>query len=84
MPLECNCTRLGQVPFSPREALNQGLKSKVGLTKAAALRTLNIHGCAVVAPPEHAPLRAPVLLDLLTTLLSHSTVGFRHMESGRY
>jgi hypothetical protein len=49
-----------------------GLKSKVGLVaaKASALRiNLNIQGCSVLAPPLHAPSRAPLLLPLL---LSHN------------
>jgi hypothetical protein len=49
-------------------AFYMGLKSKVGLVaaKASALRiNLNIQGCSVVAPPLHAPSRAPLLLPLL-------------------
>jgi hypothetical protein len=55
-----------------RAAFYQSLKSKVGLAavKATALRiNLNIEGCGVVAPPLHAPSRAPLLLPLL---LSHN------------
>ena len=55
-----------------RAAFYMGLKSKVGLVaaKASALRiNLNIQGCSVVAPPLHAPSRAPLLLPLL---LSHN------------
>jgi len=60
-----------------REASYQGLRSKVGLlaaAKAAALRinlvtNLKIDGCGVVAPPMHAPSRAPLLLSLI---LSHN------------
>jgi hypothetical protein len=55
-----------------RAAFYQSLKSKVGLAaaKAAALRiNLNVKGCGVLAPPEHAPSRAPLLLPLL---LSHN------------
>ena len=55
-----------------RAAFFQSLKSKVGLAaaKAAALQiNLNIDGCGVVAPPMHAPSRAPLLLLLL---LSHN------------
>jgi hypothetical protein len=55
-----------------RAASYQGLKSRVGLAaaKAAALRiNLNVQGCGVVAPPMHAPSRAPLLLPLL---LSHN------------
>jgi hypothetical protein len=55
-----------------RAAFYQSLKSKVGLAggKAAALRiNFNIAGCGVVAPPMHAPTRAPLLLPLL---LSHN------------
>ena len=47
---------------SKRAAFCQSLKSKVGLVaaKAATLRiNLNIQGCGVVAPPMHAPSRAP-------------------------
>ena len=62
-------------PLSPfrfkRAAFYMGLKSKVGLVaaKASALRiNLNIQGCSIVAPPLHAPSRAPLLLPLL---LSH-------------
>jgi hypothetical protein len=50
-----------------RAAFYQSLKSKVGLAaaKAAALRiNLNVEGCGIVAAPEHAPSRAPVLLPL--------------------
>jgi hypothetical protein len=45
-------------------AFYQALKSKVGLVvaKAAVLRiNLNLEGCGVVAPPMHAPSRAPLL-----------------------
>ena len=55
-----------------RAAFYMGLKSKVGLVaaKASALRiNLNIQGCSIVAPPLHAPSRAPLLLPLL---LSHN------------
>ena len=51
-----------------RAAFYMGLKSKVGLVaaKASALRiNLNIQGCSIVAPPLHAPSRAPLLLPLL-------------------
>jgi hypothetical protein len=52
------------------------LKSKIGLAaaKVAALRiNLNIDGCGVVAPPMHAPSRAPLLLrEVLPLLLSHN------------
>ncbi len=54
-----------------RAAFFQSLKSKVGLAavKEAALRiNLNVNGCGVVAPPMHAPSRAPLLLP---RLLSH-------------
>jgi len=47
-----------------RAAFYQSLKSKVGLAaaKEAALRiNLNIEDCGVVAPPMHAPSRAPLL-----------------------
>jgi hypothetical protein len=49
-------------------ALYRSFTSKVGLAaaKAAALRiNLNVEGCGVVAPPVHAPSRAPLLLPLL-------------------
>ena len=55
-----------------RAAFYMGLKSKVGLVaaKASAFRiNLNIQGCSIVAPPLHAPSRAPLLLPLL---LSHN------------
>jgi hypothetical protein len=55
-----------------RAAFYMSLKSKVGLVaaKASALRiNLNIQGCSIVAPPLHAPSRAPLLLPLL---LSHN------------
>jgi hypothetical protein len=55
-----------------RAAFYQSLMSKVGLAaaKAAASRiNLNVEGCGVVAPPMHAPSRAPLLLPLL---LSHN------------
>ena len=51
-----------------RAAFYMGLKSKVGLVaaKASALRiNLNIQGCSIVAPPLHAPSRAPLLLPRL-------------------
>ncbi len=47
-------------------------KVSVGLVaaKASALRiNLNIQACSIVAPPLHAPSRAPLLLPLL---LSHN------------
>ncbi len=55
-----------------RAAFYMGLKSKAGLVaaKASALPiNLNIQGCRLVAPPLHAPSRAPLLLPLL---LSHN------------
>ena len=54
-----------------RAAFYIGLKSKVGLVaaKASALRiNLNIQSCSIVAPPLHAPSRAPLLLPLLHTI----------------
>ena len=47
-----------------RAAFYNGLKSKVGLSlaaaKAAALRVnLNVQGCVIVAPPMHTPSRTP-------------------------
>ena len=51
-----------------RAAFYMGLKSKVGLVaaQASALRiNLNIQDCSIVAPPLHAPSRAPLLLPLL-------------------
>ena len=58
-----------------RAAFYMGLKSKVGLVaaKASALRiNLNVHGCSIVAPPLHAPSRAPLLLPRgFPLLLSH-------------
>ncbi len=51
-------------------AFYMGLKSKVGLVaaKASALRiNLNVQGCSLVAPSQHAPSRAPLLLPLLLT-----------------
>ncbi len=53
-------------------AFYMGLKRKVGLVaaKTSALQiNLNIQGCIIVAPPLHAPSRAPLLLPLL---LSHN------------
>ena len=65
-----------------RAAFYQSLKSKVGLAaaKAAALQiNLNIDGCGVVAPPMHAPSRAPLLLrEVLPLLLSHN-LPFPHV-----
>ncbi len=57
----------------------EGLKSKVGLAaaKAAALGiNLHIAGCGVVAPPVHAPSRAPLLLPIL---ISHN-LPFPHVH----
>ena len=52
-----------------RAAFYNGLKSKVGLAKAASLRIPQVQGCGIVATPMHAPSRTPLLLPLL---LSHN------------
>ena len=78
--LQCHCvpsqrSKSDSFRFK-RAAFFQGLKSKIGLAaaKVAALRiNLNIDGCGVVAPPMHAPSRAPLLLrEVLPLLLSHN------------
>ena len=55
---------------STLDTLRNAVTQKHCGAKASALRiNLNIQGCSVVAPPLHAPSRAPLLLPLL---LSHN------------
>jgi hypothetical protein len=60
----CGCTLPRNNYSKVQSPKSKGLKSKVGLVaaKASALRiNLNIQGCSIVAPPLHAPSRAPLL-----------------------